>query len=178
MLLVYTTLFAVLTTVYSVTVTDCSSQTPLRTAVTAATAGTTITISCAAGTTVQFTSSILIGVSLTIDGGGACRQTIPLILLGVTFDGAGTSRIFIVGPKDPWGIHSATGITATMKNIVFKNAYADSEGIIGERQTGWGPQIKDASGNVIYWPIRAGGAILLGRNGILNIDSTYPDKEK
>lgn len=37
---------------------------------------------------------------------------------------------------------------------------------------GWGPQIKDAQGNVIYWPIKSGGSVLVGRNGALTVESS------
>jgi hypothetical protein len=40
----------------------------------------------------------------------------------------------------------------------------------GERVTGWGAQIKDANGNVIYAPIKSGGSIIVGRNASLIVD--------
>jgi hypothetical protein len=58
-----------------------------------------------------------------------------------------------------WGVYDATGISFVVRNVVFQNGFADGYGLLGERALvggGWGVQIKDAGGNVIYWPIRAG----------------------
>lgn len=66
-----------------------------------------------------------------------------------------------------WGIYDATGISLTVKNIIFKNGMADSFGLIGQRAAGWGPQMKDGNGNVLYWPIRSGMFFCLVNSSII-----------
>lgn len=118
-------------------------------------------LDCDPGTIITFpdSSPIFLKTTITLNGNNAI------------FDGQGVSRFFVVAPPAPWGILDSNGAGLVVRQLTFRNGWASAEDLIGKRVAdgaAWGGQIKDSDGNVVYHPIRSGGAVLVGRDAVVS----------
>ena len=109
---------------------------------------------------IDFDAYYFISTSLLIDGTGN----------DITFDGQSKTRFFVVGSKDTtWGV-TAADCYLLLTNIKFINGKGND--LPQARRPGYGNPQVDSSGNFINPVLKQdGGAIYVGSNGVLNINS-------